>query len=68
MVVGGTLFQHKNIHKYTWTTPNGQTRNMIDYIMINIKWVKSMQDCRNYRGADIFSDSELVISKIKLKL
>ncbi len=19
MVVGGTLFQHKNIHKYTWT-------------------------------------------------
>ena len=68
MVVGGTLFQHKNIHKYTWTTPNGQTRNMIDHIMINRKWVKSMQDCRSYRGADIFSDHELVISKIKLKL
>ena len=24
--------------------------------------------CRSYRGADIFSDHELVISKIKLKL
>jgi hypothetical protein len=68
MVVGGTLFQHKNIHKYTWTTPDGQTRNMIDHIMINRKWVKSMQDCRSYRGADIFSDHELVVSKIKLKL
>ena len=27
-----------------------------------------MQDCRCYRGADIFSDHEIVISKIKLKL
>ena len=36
--------------------------------MINRKWVKSMQDCRSYRGADIFSDHELVVSKIKLKL
>ena len=27
-----------------------------------------MQDCRSYRVADIYSDYELVISKIKLKL
>ncbi len=47
MVMGGTLFQHKNIHKYTWTTPDGQTRNMIDHIMIKRKWVISMQDCRS---------------------
>ncbi len=68
MVVEGTLFQHKNTNKYTWTTPNGQTRNMIDHILINRKWVKSMQDCRNYRRADKFFDHEIVISKIKLKL
>ncbi len=37
IVVGGTLFQNKNIHKYTWTTPDGQTRNMKEYIMINRK-------------------------------
>ncbi len=65
IVVEGTLFQHKIIHKYTWTTPNGQTRNMTDHIMINRKWVKLMQECK---GADIFSEHELVISKIKLKL
>ncbi len=27
-----------------------------------------MQDCRSYRGADICSDHEFVISKINLKL
>ncbi len=41
---------------------------MIDHIMINRKWVKSMQDCRSYIGADIFIDHELGISKIESNL
>ncbi len=68
MVVGGTLFLHINIHRYTWTTPDEQTINIIDHIMINRKWVKSMQNRRSYNRADIFSDYELFISKIKSKL
>ncbi|KAK2721727.1 craniofacial development protein 2-like [Artemia franciscana] len=27
LVVGGTLFEHKNVHKYTRTSPDGSTRN-----------------------------------------
>ena len=68
MIIGGTLFQHKSIHKYTWTSPGGNTRNQIDHIMIYGKWTRSLLDVRSFRGADLGSDHELVVAKIQLKL
>ena len=35
LTVGGTLFQHKNIHKLTWKFPDGVTESQIDHIIIN---------------------------------
>ena len=66
--IGGTIFQHKEIHKVTWTSPNKEVLNQIDHFTINNKWRSSLQDVRSYRGADINSDHFLVIGKIKLKL
>ena len=68
LIIGGTLFPHKKIHKITWTSPDGNTKEQLDHILINRKWRGSLQDVRIYRGADIFSDHGLLISKIKLKL
>ena len=46
IVIVGTFFAHKNIHKLTWTTPDGNTKSQIDHIMNNSKWKQSLQDCK----------------------
>jgi len=69
LVIAGTMFQHKDIHKYTWTS-NATTRKraQLDHIIINSRWKRSLEDCRTYRSADISSDHELVIGTIRMKL
>jgi hypothetical protein len=33
LFVKSTMFPHRNIHKYTWTSPDGKTHNHIDLIL-----------------------------------
>ncbi|XP_070138490.1 craniofacial development protein 2-like [Drosophila bipectinata] len=68
LVIGGTVFPHKEIHKYTWTSPNGHTRNQIDHICISRKWRRSLMDVRIRRSASIDSDHELIIGELLIKL
>lgn len=38
MIIDGTTFPHRNIHKLTWTSPNGWDQNQIDHPMVNSMW------------------------------
>ena len=68
LVIGGTLFPHRRHHKATWISPDHQTENQIDHVIIRQRWRTSLQDVRARRGADIGSDHHLVIAKLKVRL
>ena len=68
LVIGGTIFPHKDCHKVTWVSPDHKTENQIDHVAIGRKWRRSLLDETNKRGADIGSDHHLVVAKIKLKI
>jgi len=44
LVVKSTMFPHRNIHKYTWTFPDGKTHNQIDHVLIDRRWHSSVLD------------------------
>jgi len=68
LTIGGTLFEHKNIHKGTWHSRDGRTVNQIDHICISRKFNHSLLDVRSHRGADIGSDHYLVRGYLQVKL
>ena len=68
LVIGGTVFSHKRIHKATWVSPDHATENQIDHICISKKFRRSLMDVKVKRGADVASDHHLVVGRLKLKL
>ena len=68
MVIANTLFQKHKRRLYTWTSPYGQYRNQIDYILCSHRWRSSLQSAKTRPGADCGSDHELLIAKFRLKL
>ena len=63
-----TLFQQHKRRLYTWTSPDGQPQNQIDYILCSQRWRSSIQSARRRPGVDCGSDHELLIAKFRLKL
>ena len=53
---------------YTWTTPEGQHRNQIDYTLCIQRWRSCTQSVKARLGADCGSDHEHLILKFRLKL
>ena len=68
LVVANTLFQQHKRRLYTRTSPDGQYRNQIDYILCSQRWRSSIQSAKTRPGADCGSDRELFIAKFRLKL
>nr|KAG5691815.1 hypothetical protein BaRGS_016627 [Batillaria attramentaria] len=68
LVIGGSIFPHKRIHKATWRSPDHVTENQIDHICISRKFRRSWRDVRVMRGADVSSDHHLLATTLRLRL
>ena len=67
-LINSTMFPHRNIHKYTWTFPDGKTHSQIDHVWIDRRWHSNILDVRSFRGADSDTDHYLVVSKVRESL
>jgi hypothetical protein len=68
LVVKSTMLHHRNIHKHTWTSPEGNTHNQIDHILIDRRRHSSILDVRSFRGADCDTDHYLVVANVRERL
>ena len=67
LVRANTFFQQHKRRLYTWTSPDGQHRNQIDYILCSKRWRSSIQSAKTRPGADCSLDHELLIAKFRFK-
>ena len=68
LFVTNTGFRHHIIRrKTTWISPDGRTKNEIDYILIRSRFKSSALNCRAYPKADCGSDHNLVAARLRLR-
>ena len=67
LVIANTLFQQHQRRLYTWTSPNGQHQNQIDYILCSQRWRSSIQSAKTRLGADCALDHEHFMAKFRIK-
>ena len=68
LLIANTLFQQHKRRLYTWTSPDGQHQNQIDYIVCSQRWRSSIQSTKTRPGVDCGPDHELLTAKFRHKL
>jgi hypothetical protein len=68
LAVKSTVFPHRKVHKYTWTSPDGRTHNQIDHVLVDRRRQSSIPDVRSFRGADCDMDHYLVAANLRERL
>ena len=68
LVIANTLFQQHKRRLYTWTSPDGQYWNQIDYIFLQPKMEKSYTVSKNKTGHWLWLRSWTTCCQFRLKL
>jgi len=67
-IIMNTWFTKHPRKLWTWKSPDGITRNQIDYITVNRRFRNTVRDIRTHPEADCNSDHNMLVGKIKVKL
>ena len=68
LVIKSTVFPRRNIRKYPWKSPDGETQNQNNHILIYRRWHSSILDVRSFRRADCDTDHYMVVAKVRERL
>ena len=68
LTIMNTWFKQHPRRLYTWTSPDQNTRNQIDYIAIQSRWRSSVFNTKMYPGADCGSDHQLLVAEFQIHL
>ncbi|XP_023216842.1 uncharacterized protein LOC111619366 [Centruroides sculpturatus] len=66
--ITNTVFKHHYRRLSTWTSPTGEYKNQIDYVLIRTRWRSSVNNVRARPGAFCNSDHKLLKAEVTLKL
>ncbi len=65
LFLSNTFFQHKMIHRYTWT--RGDERSLIDYRAVDNRLRREVEDAKVVRGLFSASDHFAVVAKVRMR-
>jgi hypothetical protein len=65
LIVKSTTFPHHDIHKHTWTSPDGVTHNQIHHVLIDKRQHSNTLDVQSFRGADCDIDHYQEVAKLR---
>jgi len=65
LFVKSTNLPHRNISKYTWTSPVGKTDNQIDHILIVRIWHSNILYVRPFMRAGSDTSHYLVVATVR---
>ena len=69
LLIGGTLFSHRLVHRYTFNPPAKNCRKkMLDHVLLSSRYRSCLQDVRTRRGKLTLTDHELLTAQLDLKL
>ncbi len=66
LFLSNTFFQHKMIHRYTWA--RGNERSLIDYIAVDNRLRREVEDTKVVRGMFSGSDHFAVVAKVGMRV
>ncbi|XP_072025129.1 craniofacial development protein 2-like [Amphiura filiformis] len=69
LCISNTFFkQKKESREWTWESPDGKTKNKIDFILIKQRWKSNISMARSFPSVDTGSDHQLVLANFKFRL
>jgi len=67
-IVTNTLFKKPKRILYTWKAPGDWSRHQLEYILLKHRFRNSVKDVQKLPGTDIYSDHNLLVAKVRIRL